>query len=196
VKDNQGEPRFFARPEAWRRWLAANHQRRAELWVGFHKRATGRPSLTWPQAVDQALCFGWIDGVRKSIDETSYKIRFTPRRPGSIWSLINIRRVEELTRLGLMQPGGRAAFDRRKRSGVYSYEQPLPAELPPDYQARLRGDHKAWAYFQERPPWYRRTAIAWVVSAKREETRLRRLEALIRDSAAGRTIRPLTRPGG
>jgi uncharacterized protein YdeI (YjbR/CyaY-like superfamily) len=145
--------------------------------------------------VDQALCFGWIDGVRKSIDEARYKIRFTPRRPTSLWSNINVARVAELTRQGLMQPAGLAAFDKRKRTGVYSYEQTRQAHLPPAFERRFRAEKAAWAYFQERPPWYRKASIHWVTSAKKEETRERRLDLLIQHSAAGRFIPLLTRPG-
>jgi uncharacterized protein YdeI (YjbR/CyaY-like superfamily) len=187
---------FFSDSAAWRSWLTAHHQRRPHLWVGFHKRHTGRPSITWPQAVDQALCFGWIDGVRKSIDEARYKIRFTPRKPTSLWSNINVKRVGELTRLGLMQPEGLAAFDRRKRTGVYSYEQTRQAVLPAAFQKQFKAEKSAWAYFQERAPWYRKATIHWVTSAKREETRARRLALLIEHSRAGRLIPQLTRPGG
>jgi uncharacterized protein YdeI (YjbR/CyaY-like superfamily) len=186
---------FFPDPAAWRKWLARHHQQRPYLWVGFHKRATGRPSITWPQAVDQALCFGWIDGVRKSIDEGRYKIRFTPRRPTSLWSKINVARVAALTREGLMHPAGLAVFSKRERTGVYSHEQARPASLSPAFERRFKAHEAAWAYFRERPPWYRKAAIHWVVSAKREETRERRLGLLIEHSGAGRPIPPLTRPG-
>jgi uncharacterized protein YdeI (YjbR/CyaY-like superfamily) len=196
AKADEDEVLFFPDPAAWRRWLTRNHQRRPELWVGFHKRATGRPSLTWPEAVDQALCFGWIDGVRKSVDQARYKIRFTSRRATSLWSKINVARVAELTRLGLMQPAGLTAFGKRKRTGVYSYEQTRQARLPASFEKQFKAQKAAWAYFQQRPPWYRRTATHWVVSAKREETRLRRLGLLIEHSGAGRPIPLLTRPGG
>jgi uncharacterized protein YdeI (YjbR/CyaY-like superfamily) len=193
--DDDGKVRFFATPEAWRKWLAANHRRHPALWVGFHKRATGRPSITWPQSVDQALCFGWIDGIRKRIDENTYKIRFTPRKPTSIWSAINVKRVKELTKLGLMQADGLAAFERRNRTAVYSYEQTRKTELAPELAKQLRANARAWAFLQERPPWYRRTVAFWVMSAKREETRQRRLATLIAESAAGRTVGSFTRPG-
>jgi len=174
-----------------------HHAERREVWVGFHKKRSGRPSISWPEAVDQALCFGWIDGVRKSIDADSYRNRFTPRRPGSTWSSVNIRRAGELIRLGLMQPAGLAAFEARKpeRSGVYSYEQRDQASLEPAHEAQLRANRAAWEFLQAQPPWYRRTAIRWIVSAKQEATRLRRLATLIECSAQGRTIPPLTRPG-
>jgi uncharacterized protein YdeI (YjbR/CyaY-like superfamily) len=192
------QPTFFATPGAWRRWLARHHDRTDQLWVGFHKRGTGRPSITWPEAVDQALCFGWIDGMRRRIDEQSYMIRFTPRRKGSVWSRVNLARVEELTRLGLMHAAGSAAHRRRtaQRSGIYAYEQRRSARLPPAMTACFKGEPRAWAFFQRQPPWYRQTATWWVVSAKRPETRARRLAILIADSAAGRTIKRLTRPAG
>lgn len=180
---------YFESAEAWRRWLDRHHATVAAVWVGYHKRATQTPSMTWPESVDEALCYGWIDGVRKRIDDHRYVIRFTPRRPRSIWSSINIRRVEALIRDGRMLPPGRAAFEAREaaRSGIYSFEQ-KPQALSAEYEARLRASRKAWAFFESQPPWYRRTSSFWVMSAKREETRLRRLETLIRDSAAGRRI--------
>ena len=189
------DPVFFESPAAWRKWLAANHSKHDELWVGFHKKSSGTPSITWPQSVDEALCFGWIDGVRRRIDDERYAIRFTPRRKGSTWSSINLTRVEELTRLGLMHPAGRDAHAARTaaKSGIYSYEQRKNARLPAELGARFKRNRKAWAYFQAQPAWYRRTAVWWVVSAKKEETRERRLRTLIEDSAAERTIRPLTR---
>jgi uncharacterized protein YdeI (YjbR/CyaY-like superfamily) len=189
--------RFFATAREWRDWLARHHASAPELWVGFHKRATGRPSMTWPESVDQALCFGWIDGVRRRIDDQRYQIRFTPRRAGSTWSKVNIARVRELTRLELMQPAGIRAHAARtaERTGVYAYEQRRLAALPEPFERRLRRNRKAWSYFQAQPPSYRQVAVWWIVSAKREETRERRLAALIEDSAAGRPIRPLARPG-
>lgn len=188
---------YFATPDEWRHWLAVHHRERQELWVGFHKKGSGRPSITWPEAVDQALCFGWIDGVRKSVDADRYRIRFTPRKRGSTWSSVNVRRVGELTELGLMQPAGLAAFEARKpeKSGVYSYEQRDRAQLEPAHEAQLRANAAAWAFFQAQPPWYRKTATWWVVSARQEATRLRRLTTLIDCSAQGRTVPPLTRPG-
>ncbi len=189
------ETRFFATPAAWRAWLARHHDISTELVVGFHKKDSGRPSITWPESVDQALCFGWIDGVRRRIDETSYTIRFTPRRKGSTWSSVNIARVAELTRLGLMDPAGMAAYEVRSesKSGIYAYEQRKHAELPEAMERQFKRTRKAWAFFQAQPAGYRWTATWWVVSAKKEETRVRRLAALIEDSAAGRPIQPLTR---
>jgi uncharacterized protein YdeI (YjbR/CyaY-like superfamily) len=190
------KPRFFASPAEWRRWLQENHARTPELLVGFYKVGSGRPSITWPQSVDHALCFGWIDGVRRSIDETRYVIRFTPRRPGSVWSAVNIRRVEELIGAGLMHPAGLERLKARKesKSRIYSYEQQRKdATLSPKYAAMLKANPKAWEFFQSRPAWYRRTTSWWVMSAKKEETRQRRLRALIADSAAGRDVQPLRR---
>jgi uncharacterized protein YdeI (YjbR/CyaY-like superfamily) len=190
------KPRYFATPAEWREWLEEHHATEPELLVGFYKRGSGRPSMTWPESVDQALCFGWIDGVRRRIDDDRYTIRFTPRRKGSTWSNINLKRVGELARLGLMHQAGRAAHAGRTaaKSGIYSYEQRTNAKLPAKLESRFKRQRKAWAFFQAQPAWYRRTAVWWVVSAKKEETRERRLKTLIADSAAGRTIRLLTRP--
>lgn len=173
-----------------------HHADAAELLVGFYKVGSGRPSLTWPQSVDQALCFGWIDGIRRRIDDQRYSIRFSPRRPGSIWSAINIRRGDELTTEGLMHPAGLAALKRRKdsKSRIYSYEQQgKQATLGPPYAALLKANPKAWKFYQTSAPWYRRTTSWWVMSAKQEATRLRRLKTLVADSAAGRMIGPLRR---
>jgi uncharacterized protein YdeI (YjbR/CyaY-like superfamily) len=181
------EPRYFRSPAEFRRWLQKHHDSADELWVGFHKRATGKPSLTWPESVDEALCVGWIDGIRKRVDDERYKIRFTPRRKGSVWSAINIRRVGELEGERRMQPAGRAAFDLRKenRSGIYAYEQ-RTAEIPEPYAAELRANPKAAAFFEAQPAWYRKQASWWVVSAKKEETRRKRLATLIARYQAGR----------
>jgi uncharacterized protein YdeI (YjbR/CyaY-like superfamily) len=178
--------RFFQTPADFRKWLDKNHASVSEQWVGFYKKHSGNPSITWPESVDQALCFGWIDGIRKSIDEVSYKIRFTPRRSGSIWSSVNIKRVEELNKQGLMKPAGLKAYDARKenKSGIYAYEQ-RSAELPPSYEKRLKQNKAAWEFFHAQPAWYRKQAFWWVVSAKQEETRLKRLEQLIESSAQG-----------
>jgi uncharacterized protein YdeI (YjbR/CyaY-like superfamily) len=181
---------FFGTPRDWRRWLAAHHASSAELWVGFYKTTSGRPSITWPESVDEALCFGWIDGLRQSIDAERYRIRFTPRRKGSVWSAVNIRRVEALTAEGRMQPAGLAAFAARRenRSGLYSYEQ-RPITLDPPYEQLMKRNRAAWEFFNARAPSYRKAAIWWIVSAKKEETRLKRLNQLIEDSASGRLIR-------
>ena len=188
------EPIFFANTDEWRAWLEGNHATAEEVEVGFYKKHTGRPTMTWSESVDQALCFGWIDGVRHSIDEDSYRNRFTPRRPRSQWSLVNVKKVHELIEAGLMTPAGLAAFEKRREEGIYSYEQRKNPELAPAYEERLRENAAAWEYFQGRAPSYRRQAMHWVMSAKREETRERRLAQLIEDSAQGRPIGPLTRP--
>jgi uncharacterized protein YdeI (YjbR/CyaY-like superfamily) len=186
---------FFAEPRAWRRWLEEHHQEAREVWVGFHKKGSGKPSITWPEAVDEALCFGWIDGIRKSIDEARYKNRFTPRKPRSTWSSVNVKRVKELSELGLMHPAGLEAFERRtpERSGLYSYGQRHGVRLDPAYEKRLRANRKAWEFFHSQPASYRQGAKWWVMSGKQEATRLRRLARLIDDSAHGRTVPPLTR---
>ena len=190
------EPTFFATPADFRAWLERHHESHRELIVGFHKRGSGRPSITWPEAVDQALCFGWIDGVRRRIDDTSYSIRFTPRKARSTWSAVNIKRMNELVEEGLVAPAGLAAFKRRTddRSAIYSYEQRRNATLDPDQQQRLRADERAWGFFEAQPPSYRRAAIHWVTSAKRPETRERRLTQLIECSAAGQAVPPLRPP--
>jgi uncharacterized protein YdeI (YjbR/CyaY-like superfamily) len=190
-------PVFFETPAAFRAWLKAHHACRTEVWVGYYKRASGRPSIAWPESVDEALCFGWIDGIRRSLDGDRYAIRFTPRRAQSVWSAVNIKRVKELTRLGRMRPAGLLAFRRRadEKSVIYSYEQRKTARLGAAEERRFRANARGWAFFNAQPPWYRRVAAYWVVSAKRPETRARRLAALISDSARGRTVPPLTPPG-
>jgi uncharacterized protein YdeI (YjbR/CyaY-like superfamily) len=187
------EPTFYATAEEWRAWLATHHAGAREHWVGFHKRATGRPSMTWAESVDQALCFGWIDGVRKRVDDERYMIRFTPRTPSSRWSRVNVARVAELEAAGLMHPAGRATFAARTEVGTYSHEQCPAAAFDSERERRLRANAAAAAFFDAQPPGYRRTATHWVMSAKREETRDRRLAQLIADSAAGRRIAPLAR---
>ncbi len=195
------EPRFFATPAEFRAWFAAHHAAERELIVGFYKRQTGRPSITWPESVDEALCFGWIDGVRRSIDGDAYTIRFTPRRPESNWSKVNIARVAALEAEGRMTEAGRAAYARRRidQTRTASYEQETPAVLTPEEEALLRADVAAARDFDARPPWYRRTVVHWIVSARRLETRARRLQQLIAACAAGQPIGPLDRarpPGG
>lgn len=189
------EPIFFETPAEFRAWLEEHHAGEAELLVGFHKRGSGRPSMTWPESVDQVLCFGWIDGVRRGIDEHSYTIRFTPRKSRSTWSVVNVKRAKELIEEGLMRPAGLAAFERRSqdRSGIYAYEQRDEAKLDSAAEKEFRANKKAWAFFSDQAPSYRRTATHWVIRAKKEETRRRRLRTLIEDSAAGRTLRHLTR---
>jgi uncharacterized protein YdeI (YjbR/CyaY-like superfamily) len=198
VQQNQSAPMFFSTPAEFGAWLDAHHSQATELWVGFHKKGSGLPSMTWPEAVDEALCFGWIDGVRKSIDETSYVIRFSPRKARSTWSAVNIARVEELRSAGRMHPSGLKAFAERseEKSRIYSYEQRDGIELNDAYERQFRANDAAWEFFQTQAASYRKAAIWWVVSAKREETRLKRLSALIADSAAGRRIASLARPSG
>src|SRR5437763_16796160 len=166
------QPIFFATPRAFRDWLAKNHASASELWVGFHRKATGRPSLTWPESVDEALCVGWIDAVRKSLGPDAYAIRFTPRKRRSTWSAVNIARAQALIAESRMQPAGLRAFEARseERSAIYAYEQQHDAKLAPEHERQFRADERAWSFFQTQPPWYRKTAIWWVVSAKREET--------------------------
>jgi uncharacterized protein YdeI (YjbR/CyaY-like superfamily) len=188
------EPKFFATPAAWRHWLQKRHDQEKELLVGFYKKDSGKPSITWPESVDVALCFGWIDGVRRSVDDVSYSIRFTPRKARSIWSAVNVKRVQELTKQGFMHPAGIKAFEARQeeRSGIYAFEQ-QSVEFESSQERQFRANGDAWKFFRSQPPWYQRTATWWVVSAKREETKKKRLAILIKDSAEGRTIRQLTR---
>jgi uncharacterized protein YdeI (YjbR/CyaY-like superfamily) len=189
------EPTFFATPEEFRARLERQAREGGELLVGFHKVGTGLPSITWPEAVDEALCVGWIDGVRRRIDESAYSIRFTPRKPGSNWSANNIERVAALTAQGRMRPAGLAAFAARSeaRSRVYSYERTEPPALSSEAEALFRAEPGAWDFFSAQAPWYRRTALHWVTGAVREATRERRLAQLIADSAAGRRLAHLTR---
>ncbi len=187
---SEDDPIYFASSPDLRRWMERNHSRRDEVWVGFHRKATGVPSVTWPEVVDVALCFGWIDGIRKTVDGTRYKNRLTPRRRGSNWSLKNINRMRELIAEGLVTPEGLAAFEARRddRSGVYSFEQEAPAALPTAMEAELRANQAAAAFFDSQPPGYQRRAIHWVLDARREETRQRRLRTLISDSESGLRI--------
>jgi uncharacterized protein YdeI (YjbR/CyaY-like superfamily) len=191
------KPTFFATPEKLRAWLEAHHATKKELLVGFYKKGSGKKSITWPESVDEALCFGWIDGVRHRIDDDAYTIRFTPRKRTSIWSAVNVARVAALTKLGKMTPAGLDAFAARtpERTGVYAFERNEAAKLTPEQEKKLRANRKAAAFFDAQPPGYRRVATHWVISAKREETRERRLATLIADCAAGRKIGPLARPG-
>ena len=182
------DPVFFPTEADFRRWLEANHQSAPELLVGFWKKRSGKPSIDWPQARDQALCFGWIDGVRKSLGADSYTIRFTPRRPGSIWSNVNLERFEALKAAGLMTAAGeRALKESTGPKGVYAYEKPV-AELAPEDEAKFRRNGRAWADWEQRPPGYRKLVLHWVTSAKKPETRARRLGILIECSANGEKI--------
>jgi uncharacterized protein YdeI (YjbR/CyaY-like superfamily) len=183
-----GEPVFFATEAEFRRWLQANHAIAPDLRAGFWKKGSGKPSIDWPQARDQALCFGWIDGVRRSLGEDAYTIRFTPRRKGSIWSKVNIERYAALKADGLMTAAGERAYEEnRHKSGLYAYERPL-AQLAAEEEALFRENANAWADWEQRPPGYRKTVLHWITSAKRPETRAKRLATLIEDSAAGRKV--------
>jgi uncharacterized protein YdeI (YjbR/CyaY-like superfamily) len=187
--------RFFESAGEFRAWLEEHHETEKELVVGFYKKASGKPSMTWSESVDQALCFGWIDGRIDSVDAERYTRRFTPRRAGSVWSKVNIEKVAKLNQAGLMRPAGLRAFEARseERSGVYSFEQRDQAQLTPEQERRLQADPAAWAYWQGCPPGYRKAVSYWVASAKREETRERRLAQLIEDSANGLDVKPLRR---
>jgi uncharacterized protein YdeI (YjbR/CyaY-like superfamily) len=186
LKDKQTIPAFFAKQSDFRKWLQKNHKKETELLVGFYKVGSGKPSMTWSQSVDEALCFGWIDAVRKSIDKDSYQIRFTRRKPTSIWSAINIKKIEELTRQGLMQPAGLASFEKRteSKSKIYSYEKE-EVELTQNFKKQFKANKKAWDYFQSLAPSYKKVSAHWVMRAKQETTRIKRLNQLISDSAAG-----------
>ena len=181
-------PTFFESEAEFRHWLETNHATAPELLVGFWKKASGKPSIDWPQARDQALCFGWIDGIRKSLGDEAYTIRFTPRRKGSIWSKVNVERFAALKAAGLMTEAGERAFaENKSRTGLYAYERPLAA-LDPAQERQFRGNKAAWADWEKRPDGYRKTVLHWVTSAKRPETRAKRLAILIESSAAGRKI--------
>lgn len=179
---------FFTSADEFRAWLAEHHATETELLVGFWRVGSGQPTLTWSDAVDQALCYGWIDGVRRRVDERRYTIRFTPRRRGSTWSNVNVAKVERLLAAGLMAPAGIAAWEARDpaKTGTYSFENEVP--LAPEYEAALRERPEAWAFWERQPPSYRRMATYWVMSAKREGTRQRRLARVVEDSANGRRI--------
>ena len=190
MKSKANSPIFFAGSDDFRGWLEKHHQTITEQWVGFHRKSSGRVSITWPEAVDQALCFGWIDGLRKTIDTGSYKIRFTPRRPSSIWSAINIARMTELILEGRVRLAGMTAFQKRTpaKSHVYSYENRKTAILSSAATKLFRTESAAWKFFQQQSKSYRQTAIWWVVSAKRPQTRENRLLRLIASSKAARRL--------
>ncbi|HEX8246529.1 MAG TPA: YdeI/OmpD-associated family protein [Longimicrobium sp.] len=196
-KGSNGEtprPIFFATPEEFRAWLEKHHEHESELLVGFWKKGSGKPSITWPESVDEALCFGWIDGVRRSLGDDAYTIRFTPRKPRSTWSAVNVRRMGELMAEGRVRPAGLKAFEARSedKTAIYAYEQRSP-ELTEPYAGELRANAAAWEYWLKQPPWYRKTASWWITSAKKEETRRKRLATLIDDCAHGRPIAHLDR---
>lgn len=188
--EEKSPPKFFSTPKLFRAWLAKNHDRAPSLWVGYYRKDSGRRSISWPESVDEALCFGWIDGIRKKVDEISYKIRFTPRRPKSVWSAVNIGRIAALTAEGRMHAAGHAAFKRREEtnSRVYSFENRATAKLSAPDEREFKRDPAAWKFFQAQPPGYRRLAAWWIISARRTETRRARLERLITTSRARRRI--------
>ena len=192
-RDKTTKPRFFRSANDFRRWLEKNHKKSPELLIGFYKKDSGKKSITYPEALDEALCFGWIDGVRRSVDNDSYSIRFTPRKGKSIWSLVNTRKANELIRLGRMHQSGLDAFGLRdpKRTGIYSFEN-AERRLRPEYEQKFQANKKAWEFFQRQPPGYQKLATFWVMSAKQEETRLRRLDTLINNSEQKLRERTLT----
>ena len=186
------KPVYFPTPDKFRQWLEKHHGQSDELWVGYYKKSSGKPSITWPESVDEALCYGWIDGIRKSIDEEKYMIRFTPRKPKSNWSNVNVKRVKELIKLGRMQPPGLTAYQKKdpKKTGIYSFEQESSG-LPATYENTFRKNKNAWKFFEAQIPSYRKPCIRWVLSAKQEATRIKRLQTLIEDSARGEFIAPM-----
>jgi uncharacterized protein YdeI (YjbR/CyaY-like superfamily) len=183
------KPKFFRNAKQFRSWLDKNHDKANELWLGYYKKDSGKANYTWSETVDEALCFGWIDGIRKSIDDVSYMIRFTPRNLGSNWSAVNISKVNELTRRGLMKKAGIEAFKKRRpeNSGVYSFEQDK-IKLDKSYESKIKKNKKAWSFFQSLPPSAKKPSIWWIMSAKKEETRIRRLDILIQSSEKGEKI--------
>jgi uncharacterized protein YdeI (YjbR/CyaY-like superfamily) len=183
------KPKFFRTPSDFREWLEKNHAKAHELLVGYYKKDSGKASITWPESVDEAICYGWIDSVRKSIDDISYTIRFTPRKTGSIWSSVNIARAQALIEHGKMKPAGLKAFQVKKenKSGIYSYEQ-RSFNLEEPYNKILKKNNTAWNFFQAQPASYRKAISWWIVSAKKEETRLKRLEKLATYSVRGKRI--------
>lgn len=183
------KPHFFKTQADFRKWLEKNHKSKTELMVGYYKVDSGLPSMTWSESVDQALCFGWIDGVRRSIDDKSYCIRFTPRKPTSIWSAINIKKIEELTDKGLMKPEGLAIFQKRKehKSRIYSHENDTPM-LSPVFEKKFKLNKKAWIFFKAQAPSYQKVMVHWIMSAKQEVTRLSRLDKTIIHSQAQKRV--------
>lgn len=184
------EPLIFKTPAEFCKWLDKNHNKETELIVGFYKKGTGKPSITWPQSVDVALCYGWIDGVRRSIDEESYTVRFTPRKPNSTWSTVNIIKMQDLIVKGLVKPEGIAAFEKRKEhnSEIYSHEHKVKTVLSEELESVFKADGAAWNFFLKQAPSYRKTIIHWIMSAKQEKTRLSRLEKAIKASGAERRL--------
>jgi uncharacterized protein YdeI (YjbR/CyaY-like superfamily) len=189
------KPSYFRSPDEFRSWLAENHAKCTALLVGFYKKDSGKASITYPEALDEALCFGWIDRVRKSVDELSYTVRFTPRKKDCYWSKVNTKRAKELSKLGFMQPAGLKAFAARDRAATrrYSFER-ANGKLPPAYAKQFQATPEAWAFFQSQAPYYQRVATWWVVSAKQEETRLRRLQTLVEHCPQHRRVAQITSP--
>jgi uncharacterized protein YdeI (YjbR/CyaY-like superfamily) len=183
------KPKFFSTPAEFREWLEQNHDKASELLIGFHRKASGKKSITYNEALDEALCFGWIDGVRRKLNETSYVQRFSPRKPRSIWSLVNVGHVERLKQEGRMHASGLEVYARRdpKRTGIYAFEN-RPHQLTPAYEKRFRENKKAWEFFEAQPPYYKRVTIFRIMNAKKEETQIRRLEELIACSAKGERL--------
>lgn len=183
-------PHFFETPADFRKWLDENHEKETELLVGFYKIGSGKPSITWPQSVDDALCYGWIDGVRKSLNEDSYTIRFTPRKPTSIWSAINIDKMEALLKNGLVKPNGLAAYEKRteNKSRIYSHEQKEPTQLPEVFEIEFKANPLAWAFFLEQAPSYRKVMLHHINSAKQEKTKRSRFETLLKASELGKRV--------
>lgn len=192
INSNDPNITFFKTPADFRKWLEKNHAKKDEQWVGFYKITSGKKSITWPESVDQALCFGWIDGLRKSIDETSYKIRFTPRKKSSIWSAVNLKKIKELEKAGLMQEAGMKIYNERnvKKEEKYSFEQE-EIKFSPAYEKKFKTNKKAWEWFSTSAPSYKKAAMWWVMQAKQETTQIKRLETLIVDSANGERIKEM-----
>ncbi len=183
--------KYFSTQDKLRKWFEKNHDKVDELWVGYYKKSTGKKSITWEQSVDEALCFGWIDGIRKSVDEESYTNRFTPRRKGSNWSDVNIKRIKELIKLGLVKPSGLEAFKKKDPKKVRSAVDRKNVKLPPDFEKKIKANKKAWQFIQKLPPSSRRLSFFWIIDAKKDETRLRRLDTLIKCSEEEKLVPPL-----
>ena len=183
-------PTFFRSRAEFRKWLEMHHASEPELWVSFYRKGSGQPGITYSEGVDEALCFGWIDGVKKRVDESSYTHRFTPRKPGSVWSVVNTKRAKALVALGLMAPPGLQAFERRdrKKTKQYSYEREHPV-FDPAIERAFKAHARAWTFFRSQPPGYQRILTFWIMSAKKDEARLRRLAALVKTSAEEKRMR-------
>ncbi|MFL9845735.1 YdeI/OmpD-associated family protein [Flavobacterium rhizosphaerae] len=185
------EPQFFETPADFRKWLQQHYTDKQEVMVGFYKKSLGKSSITWPESVEQALCFGWIDGVRRSYNNEAYTIRFTPRKPNSTWSAVNIAKIQELQEKGLLQPAGLAAFQKRteKNSKIYAHEQDEVATLPKALEEQFKANKAAWKFFEAQPPYYKKIMLHRVASAKQEKTQLQRLEKLMAACLEGKRLR-------